>query len=80
MLANEVTRAETINLRAINYWHHHVVPDPPRHPRSTEQRYESAIAKRMGLFVNLLSDTSSDMEPNDGSSPRYSPTSPPTPQ
>ena len=31
MLANEVTRAETINLRAINYWHHHVIPDPPRH-------------------------------------------------
>ncbi len=25
MLANEVTRAEAINLRAMNYWHHHVV-------------------------------------------------------
>jgi hypothetical protein len=34
MLSNEVTRAETINLRAMNYWHHHVIPDPPRHPAS----------------------------------------------
>ncbi len=63
MLANEVTRAETINLRAINYWHHHVIPDPPRRSPLTEQRRESAIARRMGLFVNLSSDTSSNMKP-----------------
>ncbi len=80
MLANEVTRAEAINLRAFNYWHHHVIPDPPRHPRSVEQRCESAIARRIGLYVDLSSDTSSDNETNDGSSPRYSPTSPQTPQ
>jgi hypothetical protein len=80
MLANEVTRAETINLRAINYWHHHVIPDPPRHSPLNEQQCESAIARRMGLFVNLSSDTSSENETNDGSSPSYSPTSPPTPQ
>ena len=76
MLANEVTRAESINLRAMNYWHHHVIPDPPRHLPSTEQRYDSALARVMGLSGNLSSDTSSDDETNQGSSPRYSPASP----
>ena len=76
MLANEITRAESINLRALNYWHHHVIPDPPRHLPSTERRYDSALARRTGLSGNLSSDTSYDDETNQGSSPRYSPASP----
>ncbi len=83
MLKNEVSRAEAINLRAVNYWHQNVVPDPPQHSKSAEQRsYESVIYRRMFLHVDLTSDTSSDEETNDASSPRYeySPTSPQTPQ
>jgi hypothetical protein len=81
MLENEVTRAEAINLRAVNYWHQNVVPDPPKHSMLTEQRsYESAIHRRIFQHVDLTSDFSSADDTNHDSSPRYSPTSPQTPQ
>ncbi len=81
MLKNEVTRAEAINLRAVNLWHQNVVPDPPKHSKSVEQRsYKSAIHRRIFQHVDLPSNSSSDDDTNHDSSPRYSPTSPQTPQ
>ena len=53
MLRNEVTRAEAINLRAVNYWHQHTVPAPPAHPKSAEidsttvKQYTSALERRI---------------------------------
>ena len=81
MLQNEVTRAEAINLRAVNYWLENVVPEPPAHSKLTEQRsYDSALQRRIFQHVDLTSETSSDDDTNHDSSPRYSPTSPQTPQ
>ena len=88
MLRNEVTRAEAINLRAVNYWHQHTVPAPPTHPKSAEidsttvekHKYTSALERRIFQHVDLTSETSSDDDTNHDSSPRYSPTSPNTPQ
>ena len=81
MLKNEVTQAEAINLRAVNYWLENVVPEPPKHSKLTEQRsYDSALQRRIFQHVDLTSETSSDDDTNHDSSPRYSPTSPQTPK
>jgi hypothetical protein len=81
MLKNEVTQAEAINLRAVNYWHENVVPEPPKHSKLTEQHsYASALQRRIFQHVDLTSETSFDDDTNHDSSPRYSPTSPHTPQ
>ena len=82
MLRNEVTRAEAINLRAVNYWHQHTVPAPPTHPKSAEidsktveqHTYASALQRRIFQHVGITSESSSDDDTNHDSSPRYSPT------
>ncbi len=77
MLDNEITRAEAINLRAVNYYQENVVPEPPQHSKSTEQHsYASALQRRIFQAAGISSDSSSDDDTNHDSSPRYSPTSP----
>jgi hypothetical protein len=80
MLRNEVTRAEAINLRAVNYWHQHTIPAPPTHPKSAEidsksveqHTYASALQRRIFQHVGMTSESSSDDDTNHDSSPRYS--------
>ncbi len=82
MLRNEITRAEAINLSAVNYWQQHTIPAPPPHPRSAE--FDSTLPRATSLLQHLQralpSDTSSDSdseaEANDNTSPMYSPALP----
>jgi hypothetical protein len=75
---NKVTRAEAeaINLRAVNYWHQHSIPEPAKYLKS--DKIDPTVPRATSFFSLLPSDTSSDSdsETNDNTSPMYSPTSP----
>jgi hypothetical protein len=50
-MRNEVTHAEAINLRAVNHWHQHSIPEPPKYPRSAE--IDPTLPRERCLLQNL---------------------------
>jgi hypothetical protein len=73
MLMNEITRADDINEKAINFWYEHNVPEPPLLSPPPATRIPSeTLHQRLGLSSASESDSGSTSTPN---SPMYSPTS-----